>query len=320
MFQLGRWFAGVMLGLVTMAEAVAVEQVQTPPRVSSETPSWSPDGARLVFSAGPSMQHQIYVVNVDGTGAARLSAGPEQNRWPSWSPDGRSIVFMSDRDGQAELYVMRPDGSSQRRLTNTPVHEFAPAWSPRGDQVAYLVEMPGEKQQLWVMNGDGSGARQIDGPHLYYGRLSWSHDGSRILVGANRDAGTVAADRWKLPARLYALSPGDGKVEPITENGTFANPWASPDGRQLVLDALSGQGWASSRGEADLWLLKLEAGAKPTRLTSAAVNDWGAAWSPDGRLIAFSSGLQRVYALTVMQPDGAGRRELTRTDRLPDGR
>ena len=261
------------------------------------------------------MQHQIYVMNADGTGARRLTSG-EQNRWPAWSPDGKSIVFMSDRDGQGELYVMNPDGSQQRRLTNTPAHEFAPAWSPDGKTIVAVAEMPESKQQLVRVMLDGDVSR-IDGDHLYYGRIAWLPDSTRFVVAAHRSDGARAADRWKVAARIYSYSADGRTIEPITGEGTFSNPSPAPDGRRLVLDGGEGSDWSSARGQWDLWMLRTSDGTR-TRMTSTAANDWGPSWSPDGRWIAFSSGLDRVYALHIIRPDGSDRRALTRTDRYPD--
>jgi TolB protein len=286
--------------------------------VSSETPVWSPDGTRLAFSAGPALKHQIYVIDADGSGARRLTAG-EQNRWPAWSPDGRSIVFMSDRDGQGELYTMNTEGSSQRRLTHTPVHEFAPVWSPKGDVVAYLTEMPGGKQRLMRMRPDGTDVRQLDGDHLAYGKPGMRPDGAAVLLAANRDADATVSDKWRVRCRIFAYPIGGAAPAALTAPGFDSNPTMSPDGRTLVVDSGDGTGWASDKGQWDLWRLDLASGRR-TRLTSTPVNDWGAAWSPDGKWLAFGAGLNRVYSLTITAADGSSRRTLTRTDALPGDR
>ncbi|HET9252011.1 MAG TPA: hypothetical protein VFP58_07845 [Candidatus Eisenbacteria bacterium] len=286
--------------------------------VSSETPVWSPDGRQIVFSSGAFMQHQIYVMNADGSDTRRLTSG-EQNRWPSWSPDGKLIVFMSDRDGQGELYVMNADGTGQRRLTNSPVHEFAPAWSPQGEVLVCLAEMPGAKQQLLIVSvADGSTTR-IDGDHLYYGRPAWLPDGSRFLIAAHRDDRATANDRWKVPTRIYSFGLEEGDLRAVTKEGQDTNPWPSPQGDRFVFDTGDGSGWSSDRGQWDLWIFRVRDGQRK-RLTTGDANDWGAAWSPDGKRLAFSSGRNRVYALHVVLADGSGRRALTRTDRLPDAR
>jgi TolB protein len=106
----------------------------------------------------------------------------------------------------------------------------------------------------------------------------------------------------------------------VTVEGYTSNPAPSPDGRTIVYDTGDGTGWSSANGEWDLWIADANGGAAARRLTAGPSNDWGAAWSPDGGRIAFSSGRNRVYAIVVMAADGSGRRVLTHTDRLPDAR
>jgi Tol biopolymer transport system component len=48
-------------------------------------PSFSPDGARLTYAVNPGRTHQVYVVNVDGTGLRRLTDPPSQSWYPSFS-------------------------------------------------------------------------------------------------------------------------------------------------------------------------------------------------------------------------------------------
>ncbi|HEX6399733.1 MAG TPA: hypothetical protein VF108_04580 [Actinomycetota bacterium] len=91
-------------------------------------PSWSPDGARIVFATGESdLAQDIYVMDADGSDVRRLTAWEGLDFVPLWSPDGRWIAFSSDRDAtpaqQASnrsgdeiftglsLYVMRADGA-----------------------------------------------------------------------------------------------------------------------------------------------------------------------------------------------------------------
>ena len=78
------------------------------PWLPPDAPTWSPDGRQIAFTgtykrAGAA----IYVVNVDGTGLARLtSPRPKiEDVAPAWSPDGTQIVF--ERDNYAEPAVSR---------------------------------------------------------------------------------------------------------------------------------------------------------------------------------------------------------------------
>jgi Tol biopolymer transport system component len=91
--------------------------------------AWSPDGRRIAYSYVPYGElgvnaSYIYVINVDGTGFAQLTAGDLRDDNPCWSPDGSRLYFVSDRHnpGEATLdtYVMNPDGTDIRRITDTP--------------------------------------------------------------------------------------------------------------------------------------------------------------------------------------------------------
>jgi Tol biopolymer transport system component len=143
----------------------------------------SPDGTKILFSEftqdlngdGTANEDDLFsaevgIMNVDGTGY-RLLTGPDLiiDAVPVWSPDGTEILFASSRDSTEEnfnldLYVMNLAGENVRRLTATDgVIEADPHWI--GNKIAFTRLVGGENQQtLWLMNSDGSGARQLTFP------------------------------------------------------------------------------------------------------------------------------------------------------------
>ena len=48
-------------------------------------PRWSGDGRRIVFQRVEGLQYKLYVMNADGTGVTKISAGASDD-WPTWSP------------------------------------------------------------------------------------------------------------------------------------------------------------------------------------------------------------------------------------------
>jgi Tol biopolymer transport system component len=119
---------------------------------------YSPDGARIAFSAGID---QVGVVNTDGTDF-RLITPPNFNGdgGLSWSPDGRWIVF--NRPGSGNLYVVHPNGTGLRQLAlpgagRGRAHAFAPGWSPDGARLVFSMYTAASGQvDLYTAKPDGS--------------------------------------------------------------------------------------------------------------------------------------------------------------------
>jgi Tol biopolymer transport system component len=67
-----------------------------------ETPSWSPDGSRLAFSAerrpGDATSREIFVLALGaGETPQQLTDNAAMDVGPAWSPDGRTLLVTSDR-------------------------------------------------------------------------------------------------------------------------------------------------------------------------------------------------------------------------------
>jgi serine/threonine protein kinase len=112
----------------------------------------------------------------------------------------------------------------------------------------------------------------------------WAPDGSRIIFRTNRTGGLN---------ELYGKSEGGGgKEEPVLSqtaaraSGLLSNimvlwDW-SPDGRHLLFSA-------ATSSDFDLWLLPLAGDSKPVSFLTAPGDQWHGNFSPDGRLVAYSS-------------------------------
>ncbi len=70
-------------------------------------PTWSPDGAHILFSSDRSGTLQLHVMDADGTNVQRLIESSGEDVRPSWSSDGTRIAFNRDRDGSIEILIAR---------------------------------------------------------------------------------------------------------------------------------------------------------------------------------------------------------------------
>jgi hypothetical protein len=75
---------------------------------------WSPDGRNILYTSDQS----IWVTEVDGSSATRLSPAGHQANSPRWSPDGSRILFSrtTSADGMRQAWVMQADGSGARLI------------------------------------------------------------------------------------------------------------------------------------------------------------------------------------------------------------
>jgi Tol biopolymer transport system component len=98
-----------------------------------DTPSWSPDSKRIVFSwfpfDGPS---GVVTINADGSGFTQLTFNTtrEFSAFASYSPDGTKIIFTRcPSTGSCDLFTMNPDGSGLSKVTRTASDELWPQWA-----------------------------------------------------------------------------------------------------------------------------------------------------------------------------------------------
>jgi TolB protein len=106
------------------------------------SPSYSPDGSRVVFTSDRGGQPQIYVMGADGSGQNRISFGGGSYSTPVWSPRGDLIAFTKQSGGEFQIGVMRTDGSGERILSSGFQQE-GPTWAPNGRYLMFFREASG---------------------------------------------------------------------------------------------------------------------------------------------------------------------------------
>ena len=106
------------------------------------SPSYSPDGAQIVFTSDRGGREQLYVMGADGSNPNRISFGDGKYSTPVWSPRGDLIAFTKQTAGEFQIGVMRPDGSGERILTSSNQQE-GPTWAPNGRYIMFFRQVPG---------------------------------------------------------------------------------------------------------------------------------------------------------------------------------
>jgi len=177
---------------------------------SEGEPVWTPDGARIVYTAAPRGGiPQLVSVRADGSDPRPLTASAGGNRSPDVSPDGRRIAFVSTRDGNQEIYEMDADGGQAKRITRTGDRETAPRYLPNGDLV-FLVDKGNKARLMRLPAGTATPMPllEIDQPVI---ALDIASDGERIAYVAGKIA-EAGKGKSQLTLRIQPLAAGSTPV------------------------------------------------------------------------------------------------------------
>ena len=66
--------------------------------------------------------------------------------------------------------------------------DYWPVWSPDGKRIAFTSNRDGN-YEIYVMNADGSGPKNLTNHKGWDNFATWSPDGKRLAFVSNRDGG-----------------------------------------------------------------------------------------------------------------------------------
>jgi Tol biopolymer transport system component len=178
--------------------------------------NWSRDGGWIVYAVSQNPKQPggpISMVKVDSTFKTKISLGVFGNS-PAFSPDGKQIVYSGSMPGVNSLGLLAvgTDGTASPRPITSDNGGNA-QWSPRGDKIVYQATDASGNIQVFVVNPDGTGKKQLTSGKGNDGQPIWSRDGGSIYWRSdqNRTAWAIMvmnADGSN-PRRLVSDVPPD---------------------------------------------------------------------------------------------------------------
>jgi TolB protein len=149
--------------------------------------------------------------------------------------------------------------------------------------------------EIYLMNGDGSGSVNLTNNQADDLLPVWSPDGKRIIFMSNRDGNP----------EIYVMN-ADGSAQTNLTNNAANDifPKWSADGTQI--------GFTSNRDSSDEIYVMNADGSNQTRLTHNPGDDAFPRWSFDGKKIVFEHGQGNgTYEIYLMNSDGSNQTPLT---------
>jgi serine/threonine protein kinase len=301
-------------------------------------PNWSPDGKFIAFERMSSGHVDIYVKPIDGGDAFLRAGGPGDQYAPRWTPDGRYLAYISKHEPGSWVYLMPSDGGKSTKLiaTNIPTLDTTPPmgdrpWSIDGETL--LVSIFTEAMQLAVhrVRGASGEAEQITFPPAGGGdsQATYSFDGRRILflrqIEGRVDLMLMPAEGGDREAILHdepglqavAWRPDNRHVVFQSRRGANANIFeidiVTREERRLTNDTRSIKRLSVSQDDRIayspfshnqfLYVADVETGER-VQITSHALDNRNARFSPDGRTVAYVSNRTGNHEIWLHHRDG----------------
>src|SRR5215831_3652556 len=137
---LGASFAPVAVAAARATHAFDVRDLVAFDRISE--PRVSPDGTRVLFTVssldpeGIKRRSDVWIAQLDGSGAKPLTRDPANDTSGVWSPDGKAVYFLSARGGSSQVWKLPLDGGEARPVTSLPIDVGSFALSRDGGTLA----------------------------------------------------------------------------------------------------------------------------------------------------------------------------------------
>jgi serine/threonine protein kinase len=241
-----------------------------------------------VLYATFSHQTDLYVQNLDGTGAERLTRHTHDNFEARISPDGTKVVYVSSRTGNPEIWLIDRSSGRERQLTDRDAGDWSPNWSPDGREVVFGSNVDGPPS-LWVVTIDGGALRKLGDHDMPVGAPRWSPDPA-VIGFLTFEGGT---------GTLYVTDPQGASVREVLDDVDDFE-WYRDAQHVIYKAALPG-------GRMEMRVADIESGDSKL-LYNEPFRELAVA--PDGSAVSFLSAQSHynmnLHVLRLSPPDASG--------------
>ncbi len=261
-------------------------------------PELSPDGQWVAYSVRTRIlkddknEQRLWMISTHGGDPVPLTAEGVSSSHPRWSPDGKYLSFLSARnDAKNQVWLLDRRGGEAQRLTEVPqgVNDFE--WSPDSTRLVLILQDPKPEDAAAAeaakdKDKDKPAPKPKTPPPFVIDRLQFKEDSAGYL------------DRRR--THLYVLDVASKKSTQVTSGDFDDNePAWSPDGKSLAFTSNRSTPDPDRNYNSDIWVVAADnvarsAGASPddkaahlAKITTNPGSDRQAAWSPDGKWIAY---------------------------------
>jgi len=289
----------------------------------AQDPQLSPDAQWVAYNVKmlslkeDKSEERIWMAPFAGGDAVAMSAEGVSSSHPRWSPDGKYLAFLSARnEGKAQVWLLNRSGGEAQHITDTPqdVDDFV--WSPDSSRLVVVLRDASEEELAAAKTKNKEKEGEEDKDKKPKTKKPWVIDRLQFKTD---EVGYL--DRRR--AHLYILDLVTRQLTQIT-SGDYddAHPAWSPDGRLIAFASNRSKPDPDRSYNTDIWVVaanNTDKGAQLTQVTTNPGDDSEPAWSPDGKLLAYTTQLDphlfqyATHHIAVSPATGGPARVLTQS-------
>lgn len=263
-------------------------------------PVWSPDGKRIAFASDRNGGKDIYVMDSDGGSQRRLTSNSAAETPEAFTPDGKEVIFSASiqdpaasagapNRSQSELYAIPLEGGKMRQILAVPAEKVSVL--PDG---SFLYEDVKGFEDKWRKHHTSSVTRDIwiyDPVKGYVNLTNRAGEDRNPNISSSGDSYFFLSERDGGSFNVYksALKPG-APVEKLTEFKDHPVRFLSVGAGDILAYTYNGELYTQKQGATPRKVNVDIIDDDINDIKDVAVrNTEGAAVSPDGKQVAFTS-------------------------------
>ncbi len=262
-----------------------IEALEALGRVSG--PAVSPDGKKVLYGVSyesveqNKSNNELYVMNIDGSDATRLTHTPQSEGQAAWINGGKEIAFVAEKDGKPQMWVMNADGTGCRVVSRLENGVAGFLVSPDGKKVLVISSVKYGRTAADVYPDLPKANARIIDDLMYKHWDEWVTEIPHPFI--------ADFDGYSLK-NIKDIMDGEPYESPMKPFGGIESFAWSPDSKQVVYVSRkkTGMEYAVSTNS-DLYLYDIEKTTTRNLTEGMMGYDTAPAFSPDGTQLAWLS-------------------------------